>query len=221
MADYLCVPDDNLVDAEGVSLDAAAMAEFLAIGAHSVRRGAVEADQKILIVGAGPIGIASAIFAKARGAEVVMLDSRQDRLEFASDVIGVDHVALAGAETRAHLAELTSGDFFDVVFDCTGSAKAMSAGFAYVAHGGAYVLVSIVLDDIAFADPEFHKRETTLLGSRNATRADFDHVFAMLRAGTIPVEHLGTHRASLEEAPAAFPHWLLPSSGVVKALIEI
>jgi 2-desacetyl-2-hydroxyethyl bacteriochlorophyllide A dehydrogenase len=221
MADWLCVPDDNLVDASGVSLDEAAMAEFLAIGAHAVRRGEIAAGQKVLIVGAGPIGIACAIFAKARGAAVTMLDTRQDRLDFSSDAIGVDHVVTAGPDSRERLGALSSGDFFDCVFDCTGSAKAMSAGFLYVAHGGTYVLVSIVLDEISFPDPEFHKRETTLLGSRNATRADFDLVFTALRAGKIPTARLNTHRASLEEAPAAFPRWLEPSSGVVKALIEI
>ena len=221
MADFLCVPDDNLVDATGVSLDEAAMVEFLAIGAHAVRRGDVASGQKVLVVGAGPIGIAAAIFAKARGAEVTALDTRADRLKFCADAIGVDHVVVAGADTREALGALTSGDFFDCVFDCTGSAKAMDEGFLYVAHGGAYVLVSIVLGEISFADPEFHKRETTLLGSRNATRADFDAVFARLRAGKIPTAKLNTHRASLDEAPAAFPHWLQPSSGVVKALIEI
>jgi 2-desacetyl-2-hydroxyethyl bacteriochlorophyllide A dehydrogenase len=221
MADYLCVPDDNLVDAEGVSLDAAAMAEFLAIGAHAVRRGGVEAGQNALIVGAGPIGIACAIFAKARGARVTALDSREDRLSFSAEAIGVDHAVKAGPDAREALAALTNGDFYDVVFDCTGSAAAMKAGFAHVAHGGAYVLVSIVLDDISFADPEFHKRETTLLGSRNATRRDFDVVFEALRAGRIPVERLNTHRAPLQEAPRAFPQWLRPESRVVKALIEI
>jgi 2-desacetyl-2-hydroxyethyl bacteriochlorophyllide A dehydrogenase len=204
-----------------VSLDAAAMAEFLAIGAHAVRRGAVEAGQRVLVVGVGPIGIAVATFAKARGAEVTALDTREDRLGFSSEAIGVDHIVVAGPSPGEALGALTGGDFFDAVFDCTGSANAMNAGFAYVAHGGAYVLVSIVLGEIHFADPEFHKRETTLLGSRNATRADFDEVFKMLRAGRIPVERLNTHRASLDEAPAAFPRWLDASNGVVKALIEI
>ena len=221
MTDYLSVPDDNLVDASGVSLDEAAMVEFLAIGAHAVRRGDIAPGQKVLVVGAGPIGIAVAIFAKARGAEVTALDTRADRLKFCGETLGVDHVVTAGANTSAALGALTSGDFFDCVFDCTGSPKAMDAGFLYVAHGGAYVLVSIVLGPISFADPEFHKRETTLLGSRNATRADFDDVFAMLRAGEIPTAKLNTHRASLDEAPAAFAHWLKPESGVVKALIEI
>jgi hypothetical protein len=221
MADYVCVPDDNLVDATGVSLDEAAMAEFLAIGAHAVRRGEIAPGQRALIVGAGPIGLACAIFAKARGAEVTLLDTRENRLRFGAEAVGVDQVVVAGPDARDELGRLTAGDFFDAVFDCTGSAKAMDDGFLLVAHGGAYVLVSIVLGTISFADPEFHKRETTLLGSRNATREDFDAVFARLRAGDIPTARLATHRASLEEAPALFAHWLKPSSGVVKALIEI
>ena len=221
MADHICVPESNLVDASGVSLDEAAMVEFLAIGAHAVRRGEIAAGQRVLVVGAGPIGVGVAIFAKARGAEVTVLDPREDRLEFSAQAIGVDHVVRADADARAALAKLTSGDFYDAVFDCTGSPRAMMTGFAYVAHGGAYVLVSIVLGDISFADPEFHKRETTLLGSRNATREDFDAVFASLRAGNIPTGKLNTHRASLDEAPRSFPLWLKPESRVVKALIEI
>jgi hypothetical protein len=221
MADWLCVPEENLVDAEGVSLDEAAMTEFLAIGAHAARRGAVEPGQRAVITGAGPIGIATAIFARARGAEVTMIDTRADRLVFAHAAVGVEHVVEAGEGARETLAKLTDGEFFDCAFDCTGSPAAMNAGFSLVAHGGAYVLVSIVLGDISFSDPEFHKRETTLLGSRNATRADFDTVLAALRAGAIPTRALATHRASLEEAARLFPHWLDPASGVVKALIEV
>ena len=220
-ADWLAVPEDNLVDAEGVSLDQAAMAEFLAVGAHAASRGAIEPGQKVVVVGAGPIGLATALFARARGGKVTLLDRRADRLAFARAAIGVDQTIEVDERARDRLAELTSGDFFDCVFDCTGSPPAMNAGFALAAHGGSYVLVSVVLSDIMFSDPEFHKRETTLLGSRNATRADFDTVLAALRSGAIPTSALATHRASLDDAARVFPHWLDPASGVVKALIEI
>ena len=220
-ADWLAVPEDNLIDAEGVSLDASAMAEFLAVGAHAARRGAVESGQRVVVVGAGPIGLAAAIFARALGGDVTMLDTRADRLVFARKATGVEHAIEAGEGARDRLEALTGGDFFDCVFDCTGSAPAMNAGFSLVAHGSSYVLVGVVLGDVTFADPEFHKRETTLLGSRNATRADFDTVFAALRAGAIATEALATHRASLDDAARVFPHWLDPASGVVKALIEI
>ncbi len=221
MADYLCVPESNIVVADAVTLDQAAMAEFLAIGAHAVGRGAVGRENRVLVVGAGPIGIACMIFAKLRGAAVTVLETREDRLGFCARQMGVDHCVRADGDAKSALSRLTGGDFFDCVFDATGHVAAMNAGFGYVAHGGAYVLVGIVRDAVSFSDPEFHRRETTLLGSRNATRRDFDEVFAALGGGLIPTGALATHRATLSEAPELFPVWIRPETGVIKAIIEI
>ena len=169
MVEYLNVPQQFVLKAEGLSLDQAAMTEFLAIGAHAVRRGNVEKGQKVLIVGAGPIGMAVAVFAVLDGGEVTMIDGRTDRLDFCKEHLGVAHTVSLGDGDKDRLSEITNGDFFDAVFDATGNPKAMERGFSFVGHGGSYVLVSIVASDISFNDPEFHKRETTLLGSRNAT----------------------------------------------------
>jgi 2-desacetyl-2-hydroxyethyl bacteriochlorophyllide A dehydrogenase len=221
MSDYVCVPEQNVVAANGVTLDEAAMVEFLAIGAHAVRRASPGKADRILVVGAGPIGLGCMIFAKLHGRSVTALDVRNDRLAFCSDQLGVDNSVLAGLEARKTLSQLTDGDFFDIVIDATGNAGAMQAGFEYVAHGGTYVLVSIVRDTISFADPEFHKRETTLLGSRNATPDDFSEVFHALRQGLVPTDALVTHRVTLDEAPANFPVWIRPEAGVIKALVEV
>lgn len=220
MADYVSIPQRFVRPAAGLDLDSAAMVEFLAIGAHAVRRSQARAGQRGLVVGAGPIGIAVALFARLRGVEVTMLDARQDRLDFCAGSLGLDRTVTVGPDDAAKLAAITEGDMFDLVFDATGSARAMERGFGFVAHGGTYVLVSIVSGAIAFSDPEFHKRETTLLGSRNATEEDFETVVEALREGRIPAARLATHRLALAEAPAAFPGLLDPAAGVVKALIE-
>jgi 2-desacetyl-2-hydroxyethyl bacteriochlorophyllide A dehydrogenase len=221
MADYVCVPERNVAAADGVTLDQAAMVEFLAIGAHAVRRANPRKDDRILVVGAGPIGIGCIIFARRRGGSVAALDTRDDRLDFCRDKLGVDQAIAVGTNVSETLARLTGGDFFDVVIDATGNAKAMMLGFKYVAHGGTYVLVSVVRDTIAFEDPEFHKRETSLLASRNATPEDFLEVFRAMREGLVPTGALVTHRARLDEAPARFPVWITPEAGVIKALLEI
>ena len=221
MADYVCVPEANVAPADGITLDQAAMIEFLAIGAHAVRRASPRKDDRILVVGAGPIGIGCMLFAKLAGGSVTALDLRQDRLDFCRGRLGVDHAVPAGADAVEALSALTSGDFFDIVIDATGNVKSMMAGLDYVAHGGTYVLVSVVRDTICFADPEFHKRETSLLGSRNATPQDFAKVFGAMREGLVPTEALVTHRVSLDEAPGSFPVWIKPETGVIKALIEI
>lgn len=219
LCEYLAVPAGFVRKVEGVGLDEAAMIEFLAIGAHAVRRARIEPGQTVLVVGAGPIGIAATLFAKLAGARVVVLDSRVDRLVFSRQHLGADHVVGLSDETAATLSDLTDGTFFDVVFDATGNAAAMQQGFAYVGHGGTYVLISVVSADITFSDPEFHKREMSLLASRNATLEDFDHVLAAMRAGRVPAAALNTHKALLQDLPTALPGWMEPSSGVIKAIV--
>ncbi len=221
MAEYLAVPAQFVLKTEGISLDDAAMLEFLAIGMHAVRRGAVAAGQRVLVVGAGPIGVAVALFASLKGAQVTVLDARADRLGFCKDVLHVAHIVTAGAGDAEALAAVTGGDFFDAVFDATGNIKAMERGLDFVAHGGTYVLVSIVPERISFADPEFHKRETTLLGSRNATVDDFRDVLAAMKAGLVPTRAMNTHRTTLDEFVDALPRWMDPASGVIKAIVEV
>ena len=172
MADYVCVPEGNVAAADGVTLDQAAMVEFLAIGAHAVRRANPSKGDRVLIVGAGPIGIGCMIFASLRGGSVTALDMRRGPPRLLPRHAQGRPRGRGRERTRwKSCRELTGGDLFDVVIDATGKAGAM-AGFDYVAHGGTYVLVSVVRDTISFADPKFHAREISLLGSRNATRED-------------------------------------------------
>ena len=218
--EYLSVPQRFVHKAEGVTLDQAAMVEFLAIGAHAAHRAAVRAVQSVLVVGAGPIGMAAMIFCGLRGAQVTALDTRRDRLDFCAAHLQTSACVQVGDGDEEQLAALTEGEFFDVVFDATGNPKAMERGFKFVAHGGTYVLISVVGANISFADPEFHKRETTLLGSRNATIEDFETVLTAMRAGQIPDAALNTHRLQLAEVPDGFRHLLDPARGVVKAIVE-
>jgi 2-desacetyl-2-hydroxyethyl bacteriochlorophyllide A dehydrogenase len=219
-AEVVSVPQRFVCRADGLTLDEAAMIEFLAIGAHAVRRAQVQPGQRALVVGAGPIGMAAALFAKLDGAEVTVLETRADRLAFCRETLGVATVALGDGDEAA-LADRSGGEFFDRVFDCTGNARAMERGFRFVAHGGSYVLVSIVSADITFNDPEFHKRETTLLASRNAAPEDFERVVRELRAGRVPSAALATHRLKLDELPTRFAELADPQAGVVKALVEV
>jgi len=221
MTEYLTLPERFVFKTDGISLDDAAMLEFLAIGAHAVRRGGVRPGQNVLVVGAGPIGIAAALFARLKGGNVTVLDGREDRLAFCRDALDIPRTVTLGEQDKARLSELTNGEFFDVVFDATGNVKAMERGLEFVAHGGTYVLVSIVLDRISFADPEFHKRETNLLGSRNATADDFREVLAAMKAGLVPTGLMNTHRTTLSDFVSVLPQWMDPAAGVIKAIVEV
>ena len=108
-----------------------------------------------------------------------------------------------------------------VVMDATGSLKAINSGFHYMAHGARYVLVGLQKWAICFSHPEFHKREATLMSSRNATREDFEHVIACLKKGLVKPTNYITHRVSFDKVKDEFKSWLDPANSVVKAMVEL
>ena len=219
MTEQMLLPATNLYPADGLPLDSAAAVEFLAIGAHAVRRSLALSGKRALVIGAGPIGIGTALFARIAGQQVTMLDRARDRLDFAEAALGLP--VIEGQNATAEVARLTRGEGFDVVYDATGNAASMQSAFAHVAHGGALVLVSVVKDPITFSDPEFHKREMMLIGSRNATREDFSHVAACLASGQIPLAALITHRTTLSDAARDLPVWAHQKLGLIKAVIAV
>jgi 2-desacetyl-2-hydroxyethyl bacteriochlorophyllide A dehydrogenase len=219
MATQLAVPQENLIPADGLTLDQMATIEFLAIGAHAVRRATVTSGDRVLVVGAGPIGLGVALFASLSGAAVAVVDGQAKRAQIAASIAGA--APLSAEYLDASMHDFTSGECFDVVFDATGSSRAMERGFDYVAHGGRYVLVSVVKDAISFMDPDFHKREMTLYGSRNATAEDFERVVTAIRDGSVPVDRLITHRTNLAGALDDIPRWAGDRSSLIKALVEI
>ncbi len=222
MCELLAVPESAVIDAVGLSLDQAAMVEFLAIGAHAVRRAGVAEGESVAVIGAGPIGVAAALFARIAGAgRIVLADTRAPRLAYARDHLGFAEGVVADDALGATLAEMTSGEMFDHVFDATGNIHAMRAGLNWVAHGGSYTLVGVCKDDLVFPDPEFHKRETTLIASRNALSVDFDHVIASIRNGAVPTDAIRTHTLTLGEAPTRLPQLIDEADSVLKAIVTI
>jgi threonine dehydrogenase-like Zn-dependent dehydrogenase len=157
----------------------------------------------------------------AQGAEVTVMDTRDDRLTFAADHLGADLTLHADSSAEQRVKEATDGDGFDVVIDSTGNVTAMERGFGFLAHGGRYVLVSVVRENVTFSDPEFHKREGTLLASRNAQPDDFAEVVRQMQAGKVPARALNTHHGPLAQAPELFAMWMDPGAGVIKAILEI
>jgi threonine dehydrogenase-like Zn-dependent dehydrogenase len=108
-----------------------------------------------------------------------------------------------------------------VVIDATGSLKAINNAFQFMAHGARYVLIGLQKGDISFSHPEFHKREATLMSSRNATRQDFEHVIASMKKGEVKPTNYITHRVSFGQVKDEFEGWLNPENGVIKAMVEL
>lgn len=220
--DFLSVPSSSLLHGEGLSYDELSLVEPLAIGAHGVRRAGVREGEFVLVVGAGPIGLGVVEFARIAGGQVIAMDVNDHRLAFCKEKLGVQHtINPLQQDAMESLKEITQGDMPTVVIDATGNQKAINNAFQYMAHGARFVLVGLQKGEISFSHPEFHKREATLMSSRNATRQDFSHVIACMKKGLVDPTTYITHRVSFDEVKAHFESWLKPETGVIKATVEL
>lgn len=215
MCARIAVPIGNLYPATGLSENEAAMVEFLAIGAHAVARSEASRGDRVLVTGAGPIGIGVALFARMTGAEVHLLDLSTERLGMARDRFGFDH--LHSSATDALSGDLSDG--YDVVFDATGSSQAIEAGFALLAHGATHILVSVVKGAISFEDSEFHKREARIIGSRNALKSDFETVMAAMRSKAFDTAALVSEVVTLPDLPKRLPQFAADRNNKIKVLV--
>lgn len=212
----IAVPEINLYPADGLDERQAAMVEFLAIGAHAVSRSDLMPGDRVLVTGAGPIGLGTALFARLEGAEVHLLDLSSSRTGLAGQNFGFEHLH----NDPARVLEGDLADGFDVVFDATGMAQAIESGFPLLAHGSTYVLVSVVKDRIGFDDAEFHKRETRIVGSRNALKVDFERVIEVIRDGRINTNALLSAEIALADLPDRLPALAADRQALIKAVVR-
>ena len=220
MREFVTVPDTALVKSGGLSLDELALVEPLAIGAHAVKRANIAPNEFVLVMGAGPIGIGIAQFAKIAGAQVIMVDVNGSRLDFCKNLLDINHTINPLIQNVVDACDLiTNNNMPTVVMDATGNLNAINNAFAYLAHGGRYVLVGLQKEHISFSHPEFHKREATLMSSRNANTQDFNYVIDCIQKGLVKPSSLITHKVSFTEVTNHFESWLNPATGVVKAMV--
>ncbi|MDT7830355.1 zinc-binding alcohol dehydrogenase family protein [Pricia sp. S334] len=220
MQQRIVVPPELLVPAPRLSDDQMAVVEPLAIGAHAIRRADLKSGETIVVVGCGPIGIGILKLAQIAGAQVIAIDTNEQRLEYAREKIGADHTLLGGKDAVEQVRHITDGDMATAVFDATGHKGALESGIAYMAHGGRYVLVGLSKGELCFTHPEIHAKETSLLCSRNATLEDFKQVISILEADKFPMDSFITHNVDFTEMIANFETWLDPEKGVIKATVN-
>jgi len=222
MREQIIVPARKLHSSSKLNYEQLALVETLGIGCHAVERAQLQPGEFVLVIGAGPIGLAVMQFAVEKGAQVIVLDINEARLEFCRKQIGVQHTINGAMDNPIQLLPtLTNHQLPTAVFDATGNPKSMMASFEYPAAGGRIVFVGLFQGDVTFNDPNFHRRELTLLASRNAQPQDFKRIIGLIEDGRINTTPWITHRASFDDVVREFPPWTKPETGVIKAMIEL
>jgi alcohol dehydrogenase len=200
-----------------------ALVETLAIGCHANDRGAPPDGEHALIIGLGPIGLATLEFARLTAAKISVMDMNEQRLEFVRLNYGIENTIHFKADDSEllRMRELTSGDMYSVVTDATGNKHSMSGALKYVAPTGTLVYVGITTEEVAFRHPVLHRPEATIKASRNALPPDFTRIIGLIENGTINTDPWITHRTSFDDVIAKFESFTRPETGVLKAMIEL
>ena len=212
MQEQIVVPVSLLIAANHMSYDQLSIIEPLAIGAHAIRRAAIQPGETIVVIGCGPIGIGIMKLAQIAGLKVIALDLNENRLNYAKNVVGIDHIINVQDDPVKKILEITSGDMASVVFDASGNKFALETGPSYMSHGGKFVLVGLFNGDISYNHPAIHAKEITLLCSRN------EYVIGVI--DQFPTDDYITHNVSYTKMIETFEKWLHPEAGVIKATID-
>ena len=197
-----------------------ALIEPLAIGCHAVDRAQITHQDIVLVIGAGPIGLATVQFAQLTGAQVIVMDISQEKLEKAQEITNIKDKLLVSTHIEDDLRELLNGNLPTIVLDATGSPQSMLNTFQYVAAGGTIVFIGLFQGDITFSDPYFHKKELTLKASRAALSTDFQRIIRLIESGKLDPEKYITHHLKLEEVPENFEKLFDSERALVKAIID-
>lgn len=222
MCEYIKIPANKLHRSAILGYEQLALVETLGIGAHAVQRANVGKNDIVLVIGAGPIGLSVIQFAKINQAKIVVMDFSKQRLDFANEIIGIDESILPNEDFSADdLRKILGGNLPTIVFDATGNAQSMMKAFSYLAFGGKLVYVGLFQGEVTFFDPDFHRKEVTLLSSRNALPENFTNIIQQMENGKIDTKAWLTHEANFDDLPTIFDSWLDPKSQVIKAMVVL
>lgn len=219
------VPARKLHPGNNLSYDELALVETLAIGYHAVQRGNPQPGETVIVIGAGPIGLSCLEFLKLMPEiNVIVMDMVQSRLDFCAQNLGIKN-GIQFDKDGSHLTkleEMTDHKLADLVIDATGSVQSMSTCFDFGGYTSRIVYVGITTENLNFPHaPVFHRREQTLLASRNAVPADFNEIIKIIEAGDINTKSWITHRLAIEEVATEFEKFTDPKLGAIKAVISV
>ena len=213
MRDRILLPGRQLYKCRNLAPAHIPLVETLGVGIHAVGRAEPQPGDRAIVIGAGPIGLSVIEFLRVAGCDIGVVEKMPERLAFAARHHGLTRAYPSHEEARQEEASL-------LVFDCTGDRGSMEGAIHLVQQGGKLVFVGIVNDEISIFDPDLHRREATILASRNSTPAEHHKVLAFMESGSVDVSAWPMESAAPHLMEQRFPIWLRRQAGIVKAVID-
>ncbi len=227
------MPVERIYDGKGLSPKSLALIEPFCISYHGVSRADIQKGDKVLVIGAGTIGVLAAVAAKAKGGEVYIADIAEEKLQYAYHTFGLAGMIKNDSEENfANRVREITGDHhgFDVCIEAVGLPSTFQNCIDAAAFGGRVVLIGVGKKNLDFNFTMIQKKELDILGSRNALKADFTELIDLVKGGAIDLEKIVMNPGSedptkkseyeSDEAEAAFEEFSQYGGSKLKVLIH-
>ncbi|MBM6822484.1 zinc-binding alcohol dehydrogenase family protein [Fusobacterium mortiferum] len=220
-AEYITMPIERIYSGKGLSAKTLALIEPFSIGYHASKRGNIKPDHKVLVIGAGAIGIFAAISAKLKGATVYISDVFEKRLENALK-FGIDGTIDVSKENlEEKTKELTNGNGFDVCIEAVGQSSTFLDCINCAAFGADIILIGNGKKETTFNHSILLKKELNIYGSRNALKSDFLELIDFISSGKISVDGIVSDIFDKEDALKAFDSLVHNDGSKFKVLVKM
>ena len=192
-SEYITMPIERIYDGKGLNPKQLALIEPFCISYHGVSRADVKKGDKVLVIGAGTIGVLAAIAAKAKGGEVYIVDVAEEKLQYAYETFGLAGMIKNDSEEEFmnRVNEITGEHHgFDVCIEAVGLPSTFQNCIDAAAYGGRIVLIGVGKKNLDFNFTLIQKKELNIFGSRNALKADFTELIDLVKSGEIDLEKI-------------------------------
>lgn len=221
-SEYITMPIERIYDGKGLSAKTLALIEPFCISYHGISRANIQPNDKVLVIGAGTIGVLAAVAAKAKGAKVYISDVAENKMNYAIETFGLDDGILNDSPENfiKRVEEITNGNYFDVTIEAVGLPSTFQACIDAAAFGARMVQIGVGKRTHEFDFTLLQKKELNVYGSRNALKKDFLELIDLVKSGKVDLEKIVTNTYNLDEADKAFQDFSKNVASILKVVIK-
>ncbi len=220
MCEYIALPWQKVIPADGMSTRDCALIEPMSVGFHAVSNACVVDNDIVMVIGCGMVGLGAVVRAALRGATVVAVDLDDEKLALAKEV-GAKYV-INSKTTNVHdeVMRISQGFGADVVIEAVGNPMTYNMAIDEVSFTGRVVYIGYAKSEVSFQTKLFVQKELTIRGSRNALPEDFRAVINYLNQNNFPYSKFISKIVKPEEAETALNEWAAQPQKVFRILVE-
>lgn len=220
-SEYITIPIDRIYSGKGISARELALIEPFSISYHALSRAKIKETDRVLIIGAGPIGLFALICAKLKAKEVYVADILDGRLQKALNY-GADGVINTKTQNLSEeTACITDGNGFDVCVEACGASETFLACIDSAAFAGNIVLIGNGKKETTFLHSVLLKKELNVHGSRNSLKKDFEELIDLVAAGKVKLMDMVSKVYPFDRTAEAFDALVHNDGSLAKVLIEV